>query len=118
MIKHSRWTVPATTRHRCLMVDPRKLPSETPSTVSDREVMAATRLNARVKAFAGRSLDDDVIEQINAAVVDEMDRLVQEGVLRERPGWLAALVGGKLHVAFGTSAVQRLSQDLKCSGSI
>lgn len=100
------------------MVDLHKLLFETPSTVSDREVFATARLNARVKAFAGRRLDDDVIGQINADIADEMDRLVQEGVLHERPDWLAVMVGRRLHVAFGASAVQRLSQDLKRSGSI
>jgi hypothetical protein len=45
------------------MVDPHKLLFGTPSTVSDREVFATARLNARVKAFAGRTLDDDVIGQ-------------------------------------------------------
>jgi len=100
------------------MVDLHKLLFETPSTVSDREVFATARLNARVKAFAGRRLDDDVIGQINADIADEMDRLVQEGVLHERPDWLAVMVGRRLHVAFGASAVQRLSRDLKRSGSI
>ncbi len=100
------------------MVDLHKLLFETPSTVSDREVFATARLNARVKAFAGRRLDDDVIGQINADIADEMERLVQEGVRRERPDWLAVMVGRRLHVAFGASAVQRLGRDLKRSGSI
>jgi hypothetical protein len=100
------------------MVDLHKLLFETPSTVSDREVLATARLNARVKAFAGRQLNDDVLGEINADIADEMDRLIQEGVLHERPDWLAVMVGRRLHVAFGASAVQRLSHDLKRSGSI
>jgi len=100
------------------MADLHKLLFETPARITDREVLATARLNARVKAYAGRPLDDGVIGQINADIAEEMDRLVADGVLRERPDWLAVMVGRRLHVAFGASAVQRLSQDLKRAGSI
>jgi hypothetical protein len=100
------------------MADLHKLLFESPSKVSDREVLATARLSARVKAFAGRPMDDGVIGQINADIVDEMDRLIAEGVLRERPDWLAVMVGRRLHVAFGASAVRKLSRELKDSGSI
>jgi hypothetical protein len=47
-----------------------------------------------------------------------MDRLIADGVLRERPDWLAVIVRRRLHVAFGTSAVQQLSRELKDSGDV
>ena len=100
------------------MADLQKLLFETPAKVSDREVLATARLNARVKAFAGRPLSDDILPQINAAVADEADRLVAEGVLRAKPDWLAVIVGRRLHVAFGSSAVQQLSRELKRMGVV
>jgi hypothetical protein len=100
------------------MADLQKLLFETQAKISDREVLATARLNARVKAFAGRMLSDDVLDQINHAVADEADRLVAEGVLRERPDWLAVIVGRRLHVAFGSRAVQQLSRELKRIGVI
>jgi hypothetical protein len=100
------------------MADLHKLFFETRSKVSEREVLAAARLNACVKAFAGRELSPDVIDQVNEAVADEMDRLIADGVLRERPDWLAVIVRRRLHVAFGTSAVQQLSRELKDSGDV
>jgi len=112
------WTGQATALHHHRMADLQKLLFETPARITDREVLATARLNARVKAYAGRPLDDGVIGQINADIVDEMDRLIDEGVLHERPAWLAVMVGRRLHVAFGASAVQQLSRDLKRSGSI
>ena len=44
------------------MADLHKLLFETPAKISDREVLATARLNARVKAFAGQQLTEDVIE--------------------------------------------------------
>ena len=100
------------------MADLQKLLFETRSKVTDREILATARLNARVKVFAGRELADDIIDQINAAVADETDRLIAEGVLRERPDWLAVIVQRRLHVAFGSRAVQQLSRELKQMGAI
>jgi len=99
------------------MADLQKLLFETRSKVSDREVLATARLNARVKAFAGHELSDEVTDQINAAVADEMDKLMAEGVLRERPDWLAVIVRRRLYVAFGARAVQQLSRELKAMGA-
>lgn len=95
------------------MADLQQLFFEAPARITDREVLATARLHARVKAFAGRELTDDVMRQINAAVADEIDRLIADRVLRDRPDWLAVLVRRRLHVAFGTSAVQQLSRELR-----
>lgn len=100
------------------MADLHKLLFETPAKVSDREVFATARLNARVKAFAGQEIADDVIERINDAIADEADRLIAEGVLSERPDWLAAIVSRRLYVAFGSGAVQHLSRELKDMGAV
>jgi len=95
------------------VADLHKLLFETKAKVSDREVLATARLNERVKAFAGRVLTDDVIHRINDAIAEEADLLIKDGVLRERPDWLAAIVSRRLYVAFGARAVQQLSRDLK-----
>jgi hypothetical protein len=95
------------------MADLQKLFFEKKAKVSDREVLATARLNARVKQFGGQEISGDVIARINDAIADEADRLIAEGVLRERPDWLAAIVSRRLYVAFGTSAVQHLSRELK-----
>lgn len=100
------------------MVDLQKLLFETKATVTDREVLATARLNARVKAFAGQELTDGVIDRINAAIADEAQRLIADGVLRERPDWLAAIVSRRLYVAFGSDAVQHLSRELKRMGAV
>ena len=100
-----------------LVADLQKLLFENPARVTDREILATARLNARVKAFAGRELSDRIVEEINAAVADEADRLIADGVLRVRPDWLAVIVRRRLYVAFGTSAVQQLSRDLKEMGA-
>ncbi len=100
------------------MADLHKLFFETKAKVSDREVLATARLNACVKAFAGRTLTDDVMEDINQAVADEADKLIAEGILRERPDWLAVIVRRRLYVAFGAKAVQQLSRDLKDMGAV
>jgi len=100
------------------MTDLHKLLFETPAKVSDREILATARLNARVKQFAGQEIADDVIEQINAAIADEADRLIAEGVLEQRPDWLAAIVSRRLYVAFGSRAVQHLSRELKRMAAI
>ena len=50
------------------MADLQKLFFGEKSRVTDREVLATARLNARVQAFAGREVTDDVVDQINAAV--------------------------------------------------
>jgi len=100
------------------MADLQKLLFETKARVSDREVLATARLSARVKVFAGQELADDVMDRINAAIVDETDQLIAEGVLRERPDWLAAIVSRRLYVAFGSSAVLHLSRELKRMGVV
>ena len=100
------------------MADLHKLLFETKARVTDREVLATARLNACVKPFAGQELADDVIDRINAAISVEADRLVTDGVLRERPDWLAALVSRRLYVAFGSRAVQHLSVELKRMGAV
>ncbi len=95
------------------MSDLQKLLFETRAKVTDREILATARLNARVKAFAGRELSDLVIDEINEAVADEADQLIADGVLRERPDWLAVIFQRRLYVAFGSRAVQHLSRELK-----
>jgi hypothetical protein len=100
------------------MADLQKLLFETKATVTDREVLATARLNACVRVFAGQQLSDDVIERINAAVADETDRLIADGVLRERPDWLAVIYRRRLYVAFGAPAVQQLSRELKEMGAV
>jgi hypothetical protein len=100
------------------MTDLQRLFFETRADMSDREVLATARLNARVKAFAGRELSDDIAEEINAAVADEADSLVREGVLTERPDWLAVIFRRRLYVAFGARAVQQLSRELRDMGAI
>lgn len=100
------------------MADLQKLLFDTPAKVTDREVLATARLNARVKAFAGRAMSDDVMDEINQAVAEEADMLIQEGVLRKRPDWLAVIVRRRLYVAFGAKAVQHLSQELRRMGAV
>ena len=100
------------------MADLQKLFFGTRSKVTDREVLATARLNARVKAFAGHQLGDGVLQQINDAIADEVNRLIAEGVLREKPDWLAVILQRRLYVAFGASAVQQLSRDLKRMGAV
>src|SRR5450432_2125579 len=98
------------------MADLHKLLFESPAKVTDKEVFATARLNARVKVFAGQDLSDDIAERINRAVAEESDLLVAEGILPQRPDWLAVIVRRRLYVAFGTSAVQQLSRELKEMG--
>ena len=100
------------------MTDLQKLLFETRASVSDREILATARLNASVKVFAGQELADDVMQRINQAVADEVDRLIHEGVLLERPDWLAVVFRRRLYVAFGSGAVQQLSRDLKDMGAV
>ena len=100
------------------MADLQKLLFETRANVSDREVLATARLNASVKAFAGQELSDDVMERINHAIADEVDRLIEERVLFEKPDWLAVIFRRRLYVAFGSGAVQQLSRDLKDMGAV
>ena len=88
------------------------------SRVTDREVVVTARLNAVVKPFAGRVLTDDIGEQVNTAIAEEVNRLMAEGLLRNRPDWLAVLVKRRLHVAFGTQAVQHLSRELRDQGIV
>jgi hypothetical protein len=100
------------------VADLQKLLFDTPAQVTDKEILATARLNARVRAFAGRELCEDIVERINEAVADETDRLVAEGVLPARPDWLAVIVRRRLYVAFGSSAVQQLSRELKQMGAL
>ena len=83
------------------MADLQKLLFEIRATVSDREVLATSRLSASVKVFAGRELTDGILGEVAAAIRAEADRLVADGVLAERPDYLAAVVRRRLHVAFG-----------------
>jgi hypothetical protein len=99
------------------MADLQKLIFDAPAGVSDRQALVAARLTGRVKAFLGRDLEGSVIGEINAAVADEADRLVAEGVLRRRPDWLAVIFRQRLHVAFGSEAVQQLARDLRRMGA-
>ncbi|MBS0640860.1 MAG: hypothetical protein U1E70_18690 [Acetobacteraceae bacterium] len=100
------------------MADLQKLLFEDRATMTDREVHATARLNACVRAFAGQELTEDVLDRINAAVAAEADRLIADGVLRERPDWLAVIYRRRLYVAFGATAVQQLSRDLKDMGAV
>ena len=108
------WTEP---KENPPVADLQKLFFQTRAQVTDKEILATARLNARVKAFAGRDLCDDIVERINKAVADEADQLVAEGVLPGRPDWLAVIVNRRLYVAFGSSAVQQLSRELKQMGA-
>jgi hypothetical protein len=99
------------------MADLQNLLFEKRARVTDREVLATARLNARVKNFAGREISNDTIVEINVAIADEVDRLIGEGILTDRPDWLAVLVGRWLHVAFGTEAVRQLSRDPQLRGT-
>ena len=103
---------------RDAMADLQKLLFDTKARISDTEILAAARLNACVRVFAGRELSDDLIEHINEAVSKEATQLIAEGVLRERPDWLAVIVGRRLHVAFGSHAVQQLCRDLRDAGAV
>jgi hypothetical protein len=100
------------------MADLRKLLFETPTKVTDKEVLAGARLNARVKQFAGRELTDQVLREINEAVADEASRLVAEGILKRPPDWLAVVFRRRLYVAFGSRAVAHLSRELKEMGAV
>ena len=100
------------------MADLQKLLFETRAKVSDTEILIAARLNACVRTFAGQELSDDVIERINEAVSNEATQLIAEGLLRERPDWLAVIVQRRLHVAFGSHAVQQLCRDLRRAGAV
>lgn len=107
-----------TTAGRTSMTDLRKLLFETKAGIGDKEVLASARLNARMRAFAGQELTGDIGARVEAAILDESDRLIAEGVLTERPDWLAVVVRRRLHVAFGAKAVQRLSRELREAGDI
>jgi hypothetical protein len=98
--------------------DLQKLLFESQAKVTDREILATARLSARVKAFAGRELSDDIVERINEAIADETDQLIVEGVLPDRPDWLAVIFRRRLYVAFGSRAVQQLSRELKQMGAV
>jgi hypothetical protein len=100
------------------MADLQKLLFENPARVTDKDVLATARLNARVKAFAGHELSNDILERINDAVADETSQLIAEGVLQEKPDWLAVIVRRRLYVAFGSGAVQQLSRELKQMGDV
>jgi len=100
------------------MADLQKLLFETQAKVTDKEILATARLNARVKAFGGRELSDDIVERINEAIADETDELIAEGVLPDRPDWLAVIFRRRPHVAFGSRAVQQLSRELKQTGAV
>jgi len=100
------------------MADLQRLLFEDKAGVSDKEVYVAARLNARMREFTGRELSDTIIEEVEAAFIEEADRLIAEGTLRRRPDWLAVVVGRRLYVAFGSRAVQQLSRDLQQRGAV
>ena len=100
------------------MADLQRLLFQDKARVSDRELLVTARLNARVRQFAGSELTEDITDQVNAAIAEEMDLLIAEGKLRERPDWLAVLVRRRLHVAFGASAVRQLSRELRDQGLV
>lgn len=79
------------------MADLQKLIFEARTHVTDREILATARLNARVKVFAGHELSDDVIDRINEAVAEEVDQPILEGVLPGQPDWLAVIVRRRLY---------------------
>jgi hypothetical protein len=99
------------------MVDLQKLFFETPATISEREVLDTARLNACVRNFLGNELEEGIVDRINQAVADEADKLIADGVLTRRPDWLAVLFRRRLHVAFGSRAVQQLSRELREKGA-
>lgn len=100
------------------MADLQRLFFDEKSRITDRELLVTARLNTVVRQFAGQELTDDVTERINAAIATEMDTLIAEGKLRERPDWLAVLVKRRLHVAFGSKAVHRLCRELREQGAV
>jgi hypothetical protein len=99
------------------MSDLQKLLFETRATVTDREILATARLSARAKAFAGCELSDDLVRRINEAIA-EAAQLIADGVLPERPDWLAVIFRRRLYVAFGSRAVQQLCRELKQMGAV
>ena len=62
----------------------KKLLFETRAQVTDKEILATARRNARVKVFAGRELSGDIVDRINEAVADGADQLIVECVLPGR----------------------------------
>jgi hypothetical protein len=80
--------------------------------------LATARLSARAKAFAGCELSDDLVRRINEAIADEAAQLIADGVLPERPDWLAVIFRRRLYVAFGSRAVQQLCRELKQMGAV
>jgi hypothetical protein len=72
------------------------------------------------KGIGGESMADLqklFVDRINQAVADEADRLISDGVLTKRPDWLVVLFRRRLHVAFGSQAVQQLSRELREKGA-
>jgi hypothetical protein len=63
-------------------------------------------------------LSDDILTQINEAVADEADQLIAEGVLPDRPDWLAVIFRRRLYVAFGSRAMQQPSRELRQMGAV
>jgi hypothetical protein len=116
--RHPRHDYPSCHPYGAAMADLQKLLFETKARVSDREILATARLNARVKEFAGREVTDDIVDQVGAAIAEEADRLIAEGVLRKRPDWLAVVVRRRLWVALGANAVHQLSRELREAGEI
>lgn len=47
------------------MADLQRLLFETPARVGDKEILVAARLSARVKAFAGHEISEDLMDHIN-----------------------------------------------------
>ena len=100
------------------MADLHRLLFEDKATVSDREVFVTARLNGCLRPFVGRQLDESTFTEVKGAIVDEMDRLIDEGVMTRHLDWLAAVVGRRLYVAYGSKAVQQLSRELRDQGAV
>ena len=100
------------------MQDLQKLFFEDKARVSDREVLVTSRLNNCLRPFIGQLPNEDTFSEVKGAIVAEMDRMIDEGLMTRHLDWLAALVGRRLYVAYGAKAVQKLSAELKDKGAV
>ena len=100
------------------MTDLQKLFFEDEAKVSDKEMLVAARLNGRVRVFLGKPLSGTTLDEVGQAIVEEMDRMVAERVLRKPIDWLAVVVKRRLQVAYGSRAVQQLSRELREQGLV
>jgi hypothetical protein len=100
------------------MQDLQKLFFEDKARVSDREVLVTSRLNNCLRPFIGQLPNEDTFAEVKGAIVAEMDRMIDEGLMTRHLDWLAAVVGRRLYVAYGAKAVQKLSAELKDKGAV